>query len=217
MTGWIFEFIPMMSKMRTIAIEHFVSSIDRFDGSDNESMIVEWIDHSWVTRMIHHGSWRIDCRSYSILTIINDGTFVIIQISFTKNRINVDHFEIKRFFFLFSRKNTYQLPTSYMAWPLQTSWVMCFSSKQQINWNKSSLSCFLGSWELFKLKFSTSEKKTRKNALNHSLDLKFFWKTNLNDQKRTWFFDLSTFQEGQLWQCIGRDHQVPSHPNEIRG
>ena len=33
-------------------------------------LIVKWIDHSWITWMIHHGSWWINCSSNSELTIV---------------------------------------------------------------------------------------------------------------------------------------------------
>ena len=66
------------SKMRPIAVEYFSPCFDRFDSSDNKPLAVKAVYNSWITRMIHHASRRIDGGSDAILAIVDHRTVCIV-------------------------------------------------------------------------------------------------------------------------------------------
>ena len=73
----------VMPKMRPITIENLPTSLDGLDGSDNQPLVEKAVDHSWVTGVVHHGSRGVNGSGNSELTVIDDGTLIIVQVGIT--------------------------------------------------------------------------------------------------------------------------------------
>ena len=69
--------------MGPVAVEDLAAGLDGLDGSDNQPLVVKAVDHSGVAGVVHHGSRGVNGSGNSELTVIDDGTLIIVQVGIT--------------------------------------------------------------------------------------------------------------------------------------